>query len=293
MPSRPPSPALRSRPVTIYRPNIRHRLGLLRTWAVMAGNVWSARELIWQLFRRDFFAAYRKSFLGLTWAFLTPALGILSWVFLQQAGLLRPGHMAVPYPVYVLVGTSMWALFMGLFEAASATLESGQELIMQVNYPHEALLFKQAAQQIANFSIGFALNIVVMLLFGVVPHWASVFLPLVALPLFLLASAVGLVVSMISVVAIDLTRAIRLGMTLLMYGAPIVYAPDVASDVVRTVIRWNPLTYLVCSCRDLVLCGRLFDPARYLVCASISVLLFLLSWRLFFVSEDKVVERMV
>jgi hypothetical protein len=42
-----------------------------------------------------------------------------------------------------------------------------------------------------------------------------------------------------------------------------------------------------------VLYGRLYDPAGYAICALLSVVVFLLSWRLFFVGEDRLVERMV
>lgn len=279
--------------ITIYRPNMRHELGLFRTWVVMTRNIWKSRELIWQLFKRDFFAVYKKSFVGIIWIVVTPVFGMLSWLFLQQAGVLQPGEMGVPYPAYILVGTTMWGLFIGLFSAAADTLESGKDLILQVNYPHEALLFKQVAHQVANFVIGFAFNLIILLLLKVVPAWTTLLLPLVALPLFLLAAAMGLITSMINVVATDITRIIRMGLTLLMYGTPIIYASDVGNEYVRTIIKWNPLTYLVCSCRDIVLFGRLYDAKGYFICAAMSVLLFLISWRLFFISEDKIVERMV
>jgi ABC-type polysaccharide/polyol phosphate export permease len=58
---------------------MRHELGLFRTWAVMARNVWGARELIWQLFKRDLLAGYKKSFIGMAWLFISPLMGIVSW----------------------------------------------------------------------------------------------------------------------------------------------------------------------------------------------------------------------
>jgi lipopolysaccharide transport system permease protein len=289
----PPVTSPADMPVAVYRPHQRHELGLFRTWVVMAGNIWRARELVWQLFKRDFFAAYKKSFLGITWVFVSPLMGIVSWLFLKQAGVLTPGEMGVPYPAYVLIGSSMWGLFMGLFSGAADTLESGKELILQVNYPHEALLFKQTAQQLANFSIGLVFNLVLLLVMKVAPAWTTVLLPLVALPLFLLAAAIGLVVSMINVVATDITRIIRMGLTLLMYGTPIIYSADIPNETVQAIIRWNPLTHLVCSCRDIILFGRLHDVGGYFVCAALAVLVFLISWRLFYVSEDKIVERIL
>lgn len=272
---------------------MRHELGLFRTWAVMTRNIWRSRELIWQLFKRDFFAAYKKSFLGFTWVFVAPLLGVVSWVFLQRTGMLQPGEVGIPYTAYVLLGSTMWGLFMGFYGSAAATLTAGQALVMQVNYPHEVLLFKQTAQYLANFMISFVMNLAVLVAFHVVPSWGALLFPIVALPLFFLGAAIGLMVSMIGIVAVDLSGFINLGMGLLMWATPVVYSTAPDSPLVQIINRWNPLTYLVCSCRDIVIYGRLYHATGYFICAAGALLLFLISWRLFYVSEDKLIERMI
>lgn len=279
--------------IVVYRPNQRHELGLVETWKVLARNTINSRELIWQLFKRDFLAAYKRSFLGIAWIFIMPLMGIVSWVFLQKSGMLKPGDVGIPYPAYVLIGTSMWGLFMGLYQASSQTLSAGKALIMQVNYPHEALLFKQAAQQIANFSIAFVLNIIVLFLFQVIPSWRTIFLPLVVLPLFFFSASMGLLVAMINVVAMDISKAITMLMGLLMYITPIIYSDKVDSELLQMIIRWNPLTHLVCSCRDIVIYGTLYQTSGYVASSVLAFILFMISWRLFYVSEGEIVERMI
>jgi lipopolysaccharide transport system permease protein len=282
-----------SQHITIYKPNQRHELGFFRTWIVMAHNIVEAKELIWQLFKRDFLASYKKSFIGVSWLFISPLVGIISWVFLQKTGMLQPGDVGIPYPAYVLIGTSMWGLFMGFFNAAKETLSAGKALVMQVNYPHEALLFMQTAQHLANFLITFGITIVVLLLFGVLPSWKIVLFPLVIVPLFFLAAAIGLVVSMIAVVSIDFDKIVNVCLGLMMWITPIIYSDKVDNQFVQTLIAWNPLTYLVCSARDIIIYGSLYNTAGYCVCAGLSFLLFMISWRLFYVSEDKIIERMI
>lgn len=259
----------------------------------MSKNIFKSRELIWQLFRRDFLAAYKKSFFGMAWIFISPLMGIVSWVFLNATGMLNPGDVGIPYPAYVLIGTSMWGLFIGFFESAEATLSSGKDLVLQVYYPREALLFKQTAQHLANFSISLMMILIFLFIFGVTPTWKILLLPLVAFPLFLLGASIGLVTSMISVVAMDIGKIIKMGMSLMMYITPIIYSSDVNNPLVRMIVKWNPLTYLVCSCRDIIIFGRLYDLEGYSICSLASLLLFLISWRLFYVSEDRVIERMI
>ena len=291
--------------ITVYRPNMRHEQGLWRTWTIMARNVWQSRELIWQLFKRDFFAQYKKSFFGVAWIFVSPIMGILSWVFLQMTGVLQPGDVGIPYAAYVLVGTSMWGLFIGLYTASAGTLETGRDLIMQVHYPHEAMLFKQVGQQMAGFSLSLILNLLILVALRIMrpeaflvpfPNAGMLLFPLVALPLFFLAAALGLVAAMINVVAVDVTRFLQIGIGFMMYLTPVIYSADhIRHPVALAVIQWNPLTYLVCSCRDILIYGHVYQQnyTAYFIAAAASFLLFMLSWRLFYVSEGQLVERMV
>jgi len=279
--------------VRIIRPNQRHDLGYINTWKTMFANIYHSKGLIWQLFKRDFLAIYKKSFIGITWIFFAPILAVVQWVFLNMTGVLDPGDLGVPYPVYVLIGTSMWGMFTGFYESASQTLSAGSSFIMQVNYPHETLLFKQVAEYLANFVITLIINIVVIIAFGIAPSWKIIFFPFVALPLLLFGTSIGLIVSMIKVVAIDVEKVITMGISLLMWVTPVVYSDTFDNSFIQLVNKWNPLTYMVCSCRDTILYGRLYHPEGYFLCAMISIVLFLISWRLFFVSEHKLVEKMI
>jgi lipopolysaccharide transport system permease protein len=207
--------------------------------------------------------------------------------------MLNPGDVGVPYPVYVLIGSSIWGLFMGTFTSVSQTLEASQMIIVQVNFPREALVFKQVAIQAVNFTISFLVNLAVLIGFGVVPSINTLLLPVVALPLLLFATAIGLIVSMISVVAFDMNRFIAAVMGLFLYTIPVIYSDQVTSRLAQLVIRWNPLTYLVCSPRDIVLYGRIYDPAGYFICTALAGLLFIVSLRLFYIAENKIIERML
>ena len=291
--------------ITVYRPNQRHDESFFSTLQEMCLNVIRSKELIWQLFKRDFFAQYKKSFLGATWIFISPIFGIVSWLFLQVGGVLTPGDVGIPYAAYVLVGTSMWGLFLSLYQSATNTLNAGADLIMQVNYPHEALFFQQLANQLANFLITFSFNIIAIFLIRFLnpegfsvdfPTWGMLWFPLVILPIFFLGSALGLIISMVNIVAVDIGRFIGFGLNFGMYVTPIIYSSDVITNpIIQFIIKWNPLTYLVCSARDILIYGHLYDHNyfAFFLTATLSFLAFLFSWRLFYVSEQKLVERMI
>lgn len=280
--------------VAIYLPNQRQKTGFLETWVIMFKNIIMSRELILQLFKRDFLMAYKKSYLGLAWIFISPLVGIASWIILQYANILSPGDTGIPFPVYILIGSSIWGLFMGFYSAAASTLNAGSGFILQVKYPHEVLLVKQMAQHLANFLITFTLNLFIILLFGVVPDWKILLFPLLIIPMIFLGTGLGLFLSVISVVATDLSNIFGIFMGFVFYITPIIYVQDtIQSTFLRTLIELNPLTYIVVGVRDIILYGEMQHPIRFLIVGVISFLFFMLSWRLFYVSEEKVIEKLI
>lgn len=282
-------------PVVFYRPNQRQEMSWLATWVTMVRSTWKARELVRQLLKRDLTAQYKKSHIGIIWMLVGPIMAILPWLFATKVKLYNPGEVDIPLPVYLLVGRSMWSLFSGFYGNGASTLGSGGGLMQQVSYPHEAMLLKQTIAGLAGFAMSFSVNIVVMLVYGVYPGWGALLFPFAMLPLFFLGAAMGLIVSMISVVAYDLNRVIGILWGFMMWTTPLLYSNRVPSATLQVIIKWNPLTYLVCSARDILLHGRCYNNqwGLYLVCAAISFVLFLIATRLFYVSEQKLVERMV
>ena len=278
---------------TIYRPNQRSQLSNFETWTRMAGTLWSNRELINQLFRRDFVGSYKKSLLGPTWVFLSPVVGVVAWVLLRRAGLLNAGELEIPYPIYVLVGTTMWGLFMGFYSASASTLHAAGSLLMQINFPHEVYLFEQNALQLVNFSILLVLNLLAMMVFGVTPSWTLILLPLVLLPLFMAGAAIGLIASVFGAVTVDVRRALDLTLGMMIWLSPIIYSPSNPSSTLTTISGYNPLTHLVCSARDIILYGRLYDTGGYLLSSLLALILFLYACRVFYVAETRLVERIL
>jgi len=279
------------RTVVIYEPNQRVKMGFVRSWVYMLQNIYLSRDLVWQLFKRDFVSGYKQSFFGVFWLFISPLLGILSWVFMNMTGILHPGDVGVPYPVYILLGTTLWGLFMNFYTSIASSLASGGSLILQVNFPHEALVAQQVAQTIANFLINILMISLIVALFGVSVTWKVIFFPLTLIPLFLMGSAIGMVVAVITVVVHDINKMVQFLLSILMFLTPVVYASTIQNAFIQKIIPMNPMTYLIGGARDIILHGRINNSLPYGVSCVVATVLFLFSWRFFFLSEHKVAEK--
>lgn len=250
------------------------------------------KDLILQLIKRDFGNQYRKTLLGVIWHLVTPIIGILSWMILNYGGLLKTGVTQVPYPVYVLVGSSIWGIFTSYYAAASHTLTSGQGFIHQVYYPHYTLLTKQMLQSSINFMISYSVVILTCIFLGTTPTAWVLLTPIFLIPIALWASTFGLLVSLLSVALNDISKIVSMGIGFLFYITPIVYSKDAAHPILQKLVSYNPIGHIVTLPRDLILNGTTTNFENYLISSCCSIILFTFSLKIFYVSELKVVEKL-
>jgi lipopolysaccharide transport system permease protein len=210
---------------------------------------------------------------------------------MNYAGILQPGDVGVPYPVFLLFGTAIWGLFMGFYSAAAASLTSDSALLLQAKFPHEVLVAQQMAQMVVSMIANVIVLFVVLVLFGILPDWSSMLFPLAVMPLFFLGTGIGMVVAVLAVVVKDVSRVVAALLGLLMFVTPVIYSSELKNEFLQAIIWWNPMTYLVNGARETALGGRLGHPTGYVWATLFSLTVFLLSWRLFFLSEQKVTER--
>ena len=156
-------------------------------------------------------------------------------------------------------------MFIGFYQSATQTLTTAQGYILQVRYPHEALLVKQALEQAVNFAAALAVNLLAFLWFGVRPSWMIVLLPLTTLPLFFLGAGLGLIIAVLGVVATEFKRLCEVGLGLVLFITPVLYTPAALakSPLAQTVVHWNPLSHLIEAARSTLLNGTLPEPVAF------------------------------
>ena len=183
---------------TIYEPDKFIKMGFSESWKEMAINLFRSRELIWRLFLRDFNARYRQSLLGVAWALLNPIITVGIFVFLNRSGILNIGNTVVPYPVFALIGMSLYGIFSTGLSASSNSIVGAGSMVVKINFPKISLVIAALGQAIAEFIVRLVLIAILLVIYGVAPSWTSVLLPLVLLPLMLLTLGFGLILSLMA-----------------------------------------------------------------------------------------------
>lgn len=248
-------------------------------------------ELIWQLFLRDFNSRYRQSLLGVAWAVLLPLVTVGMFIVMNRSGIVTIGRVGVPYPVYALVGLSIWHLFSTGVSACSTALINAGSMVTKINFPKSALIFAAAGQGVVEFLVRAILTAVVFAWYGVVPNWGDLLIGLLLLlPVGMMMLGAGFILSLIAVLFRDVVNALNILLLGLMLLTPILY-PISGDSPLGGINAWNPLNYLVNVPRDLILHGYIRDAPQFAFVSLLSLMVFLVAWRLFYLAQAKIAER--
>lgn len=273
----------------IYVPDKYLQMGL-GIWKEMFQELVRSRELIWRLFLRDFNARYKQTILGVLWVLILPLVAVAVFVCLNKGGILNIGKIDVPYPVFALFGITIWTLFATGLSSTSNSLVQAGSMVVKINFPKVSLVVSSMGQSIVEFLVRLGLLVLVFIIFKTVPHWETIFLPLVLLPLLLLTLGLGFILSLASGVLRDIPNVVVLATTFLMFICPVFY-PVPESGIFAELSQWNPLAHLIIAARDIVFKGTISNPGGFAWSTILAVLIFLVGWKVFHIAQTKIAER--
>jgi len=282
---------MKQQEIKIYTANNIYKQGFLSIFRGMIKNIIDSRELIWRLCVRDFSARYKQSLLGWAWIFLMPVITMGTFLLLNISGIIRIGQIPVPYPIFGLLGFSLWQALSNGWAVLTVSVTSASSLVRDINFPKEALIFSSIGQIIVDFLIRLALILIVYLLYGLTPSFWILLFPLYVLPIFLLTLGLGFLTSLMNVIVRDTISFINVGMNFFLFLMPIMYTmPE--KGFLAQINKYNPVFFLINTPRDLIISGNIKYPTEFFISLLITVIVFLIGWFIFYISQSKIAERM-
>ncbi len=273
----------------VYTPNYSSGWGL-HVWQEMIREAIRSRELIWRLFIRDFSARYRQTVLGVGWAVIPPIIAVGTFVLLSRSGILNVGVTVIPYPVYALMGLTIWQLFAGGVIACSNAIVTGGSMVIKINFPKETLIIAAIGQATFELIVRVILLAIVMTIFRIAPMWTIVFFPFTLLPLVILTLGLGFFFGLVNVMVRDVGNVVGMATSFLMFLTPVLY-PAPQEGLLAKLMKCNPLTALVTASRDMVFTGYLTNAFGFAWAAALALFFFFFAWRLFHLGEPRMAER--
>jgi ABC-type polysaccharide/polyol phosphate export permease len=237
------------------------------------------RELFSNLFRRDFQAKYKGSFLGVLWSLLNPL--VLLGVYLLVFGLIFPAKTP-HYPLYLLAGLACWIFFATSLQSAARSLIDSAELIKKVRFPRQLVAFSIVATQAVTYAVMLAVLIVLSLV--LIPDARPYVLLAVPLGLLFACEVAGLalVAACLNVLFRDVEHVLAAALLPWFFVTPILWSTSTLGDralrhaTLLRVLHWvNPVAPPIFAVRDAIWSGhapRLSDTLYTVAAAALALL---------------------
>lgn len=244
-----------------------------------------------QLAKRDISSQHRQSILGIFWVILPVILNAMVWVFLQSSGTIQLTPTAIPYPLFVFVGTAIWSIFGECLNMPIGTINGNRGIITKINFEKEALITLGLIKIGFNFLIKLVMILFFILYFQVIPTPSMLlFFPFLLLVMVFFIS-IGTIISPIGILYNDISRFIPIGLRLLMYATPVMYVVP-KTGLMHKIMILNPLSYIITDIRNTLTGMPIENGLFWIWFLLITLFLSLIAMIVYRVSMPIITERM-
>lgn len=233
------------------------------------------KDLIIYLIQSGLKAEHRNSYLGYFWWLLDPLLGVVVYYFLISVILERGGEN---FAVFLVIGLVSWRWTNTVINSSAKSILKYASIINQVYLPKAIFPLTGTFAQMVNFSFGLVIVALFLVIFGVIPGWQAIYLPIIILVQLVFLLAIALFLAYISVFIRDIENLLTHVTRILFYSSPIIWEGGRLPEQYQWVVTINPIAQIVNSYRDVLMfqtSPNFFALTIILVTSAVFVYLFL------------------
>ncbi|MEE3419705.1 MAG: ABC transporter permease [Lachnospiraceae bacterium] len=231
---------------------LRHR------FATLPRELIESRHLIFQLAKNDFRTRYAGSVLGITWAFVQPVITVLVYWFvfghLGSGAVVASTGVTYPFVLWLICGLVPWFFFQDVLASGTGALQEYSYLVKKVVFKVSILpVVKEISALFVHlFFIG--VMFILYICAGKFPdlYWLQVFY--YSFALFIYGLGVSYITCSIVPFFRDLSQIISIIIQVQVWMTPIMWNMDQFGPRMPgwavTVLKFNPMYYIVCGYRD-------------------------------------------
>jgi lipopolysaccharide transport system permease protein len=232
--------------------------------AAMFRSLWSNRQLIGQMIRRDVATRYRGSLIGVAWSFVTPVLMLIVYTFvfavIFKARMGTAGNESrVDFALSLFAGLIVFGFFAEVVNQAPKQIITNRNYVKKVVFPLEILSWVSLGSGLVRSLISLAVLLLAQMIVNHSFAWTVVFFPLVILPLILLSLGIAWFLAALGVYLRDIGQITSVLTTMLMFLSAIFYPVSALPERLQPWLRLNPLLVTIDESRKVLLRGSLPD----------------------------------
>lgn len=238
------------------------------------------REQVFKMAKADLVKTYSGSALGWAWAVIRPVVTILIYWFAMAVGFKKNGLVGgYPYFLWLVSGLVPWFYMSDMLTQGTDCMRKYRYLITKMRYPVSTI---PTFVSLSKLTVSLILIIVVGILYAVFGFMPTVYylqLILYILFSFLFFTSWALFAAPISAISQDFSNLVRSFVFAVLWVSGIFWdVNDVSNKTIQTILKLNPVTYLVTGFRNSFMSKSWFfeNPRQTAVFAAELVIMLLL-----------------
>lgn len=233
------------------------------------------RTLVIDLAKRDIFGRYRGASLGVAWSVLNPFL-MLAVYTLAFGEILRsrwPGvESTLEFSIILFAGLIIHGFFAECLTRAPSLVVGNANYVKRIVFPLEVLPWPMVLSALFHLGMNFLVFVIGSLLIRSSVPWTIVLLPVVLVPLVLIALGTAWFVSALGVFFRDIGQIVTPLATAMLFLSSAIVPVEALSEKYQSVFRLNPLTPIINEVRAVALDGELPDVGGLFVYSILALL---------------------
>lgn len=235
--------------------------------------------LLWALVVRDVTSRYRRSSLGIWWAFLQPL--ILMLLFNMLRGFVNVPSDGIPYVLFSYTALVPWTFFTNSVSACGPSITANAEVIKKIALPREVFPLAAVSATLFDFVMSAFLLAGMMIWFKVAVSWSLLWLPVLIVLMTVTAFAVGILIAGLGTFRKDFIFATPFLTQAWLFVTPVIYPLSTVPEKWRNLYMLNPMVGVVEGFRN-VLIKAASPPMEPLFWSVVTTAVLLgISWPLF------------
>ena len=200
-------------------------------------------ELLSLIAVTDFKKAYFGTALGYLWSLARPLMlfGVLLAVFTQ---VFRIGSEVPNYPVLLLFNIVLFGFFSEATITAVTSIAGQESVVRKTQFPRLVIPLAVVLTTLINLGLNLIVVLVFILAWGITPTWTWFLFPVVLLAMFVITTAVSMIVSALYPRFRDTAILWSVAATVLFYATPVLYPLEVAPETMQGVLSLSPLAVI-------------------------------------------------
>lgn len=224
-------------------------------------KLWQSRDLLWQFTQRSIELRHKGSHLGLAWSLIQPLLmlglyvTVFGFIFGGSFDVL-PNETPVDYALGIFLGLTLFHFVAESFAIAPSLIVSNPNFVKKVVFPLAVLPASAIGTAAYHMLISLGLVLAGVLIFGHGIGLTALWLPLILLPVVMMALGLTFAISALGVFWRDLSQVSQFLTLSLMYSSAIFFPASQIPPSFWTFLRLNPLLLAIELARDCLLWQR-------------------------------------